>query len=40
MNENRCIVMWREMQYLVVRTSVPPTNNTLLILVHQHQKMH
>ena len=25
--------MWREMQYLVVRTSVPPTNNTLLILV-------
>lgn len=33
MNENRCIVMWREMQYLVVRTSVPPTNNTLLILV-------
>lgn len=33
MNENRCIVMWREIQYLVVRTSVPPTNNTLLILV-------
>lgn len=33
MNENRCIVMWKEMQYLVVRTSVPPTNNTLLILV-------
>lgn len=33
MNENRCIVMWREMQYLVVRTSVPQTNNTLLILV-------
>ena len=33
MNENRCIVMWREMQYLVVRTSVQPTNNTLLILV-------
>lgn len=33
MNENRCIVMWREMQYLVVHTSVPPTNNTLLILV-------
>lgn len=33
MNENRCVVMWREMQYLVVRTSVPPTNNTLLILV-------
>lgn len=33
MNENRCIVMWREMQYLVVRTSVPSTNNTLLILV-------
>lgn len=33
MNENRCIVMWREMQYLVVRTSIPPTNNTLLILV-------
>lgn len=33
MNENRCIVIWREMQYLVVRTSVPPTNNTLLILV-------
>lgn len=33
MNENRYIVMWREMQYLVVRTSVPPTNNTLLILV-------
>lgn len=33
MNENRCIVMWREMQYLIVRTSVPPTNNTLLILV-------
>ena len=33
MNENRCIVMWIEMQYLVVRTSVPPTNNTLLILV-------
>ena len=33
MNENGCIVMWREMQYLVVRTSVPPTNNTLLILV-------
>lgn len=33
MNENRCILMWREMQYLVVRTSVPPTNNTLLILV-------
>ena len=25
--------MWREIQYLVVRTSVPPTNNTLLILV-------
>ena len=25
--------MWREMQYLVVHTSVPPTNNTLLILV-------
>lgn len=25
--------MWREMQYLVVRTSVPQTNNTLLILV-------
>lgn len=33
MNENRCIVMWRGIQYLVVRTSVPPTNNTLLILV-------
>ena len=25
--------MWRGIQYLVVRTSVPPTNNTLLILV-------
>lgn len=33
MNENRCIVMWRGIQYLVVHTSVPPTNNTLLILV-------
>lgn len=33
MNENRCIVMWRGILYLVVRTSVPPTNNTLLILV-------
>lgn len=33
MNENRCIVMWIGIQYLVVRTSVPPTNNTLLILV-------
>lgn len=33
MNENRCIVMWRGIQYLVVRTSVSPTNNTLLILV-------
>lgn len=33
MNENRCIVMWRGIQYLVVRTSVPSTNNTLLILV-------
>lgn len=33
MNENRCIVMWKGIQYLVVRTLVPPTNNTLLILV-------
>lgn len=33
MNENRCIVMWRGIPYLVVRTLVPPTNNTLLILV-------
>ena len=38
MNENRCIVMWREIQYLVVRTSVPPTNNTLLILVPPTQE--
>ena len=33
MNENRCIVMWREIQYLVVRTSVPPTPENALEII-------